>query len=42
MVEWLRRWPYRDMKCTVHDPDVIVSNPGQVKLRILVFLLGCT
>ena len=32
MAKWLRRWCFLDMKCTVHDQEVICLNPIRVKL----------
>ena len=34
MVEWLRRRCFGDIKCTVHDLEVMASNPGQVELGV--------
>ena len=34
MAEWLRRWHLRDMKCTVHDLEVMGLNPGWVELGV--------
>ena len=31
MVEWLRRQLLRDMECTVHDLEVMSSNPARVE-----------
>ena len=34
MAEWLTRRRLRDMKCTVHDLEVMGWNPGQVELGV--------
>ena len=34
MVEGLRQRRLRDMKCTVHDPEVMGPNLGRVKLGV--------
>ena len=34
MAEWLRQWQLRNMKCTVHDLEIMGSNPGWVELRM--------
>ena len=31
MAEWLRRWHLRDMKCTVHELEVMSLNPNQIE-----------
>ena len=33
MAEWLKHWRLRDMKCTVHDLEVMGSNPGWARVR---------
>ena len=38
MPEWLRQRYLRDMKCTVHDLDVMGSNPCRVKFGCIVLL----
>ena len=35
MAQWLKRQHLRDMKCTVHDLEIMSSNPGGVKHGVL-------
>ena len=37
MAKWLRRQHLRDMKCTVHDLEVMDSNTGRVELDLNIF-----
>ena len=34
MAEWLKRSNLRDMKCTVHDQEIIGSNPCRFELGV--------
>ena len=38
--ERLRRRHLRDMKCTVHDLEVMGSNPGWIELGVRIILLS--
>ena len=42
MAEWLRQWGLRDMKCTLHDLEVLGSNPGPRTWGLLYFFPSCT
>ena len=34
MAEWLRKRRLKDMKCTVHDLEVMHSDPSQIELGV--------